>query len=454
MKIQWKITLLFTLVCLSLIVMLSVAVYYIANERAFQDFYTRLELRAVISAKINFDVSEQNQEAYETLRKQHVQRLPNEEEFIIRIDTVDKIGHSPLFERTGPDFFNSILRNNKASLRHNFEFYEGILHEAPNNGQRYFIIVSATNGAAQSFLDNLKKILTTVCVVATIVVFIIGILFSRQVLAPIRNITRKVNNISITNLHERLAEGKGSDEISVLAATFNDMLSRLETAFETQNNFVSNASHELNTPLTAIIGEADYAMAKPRAPEQYNNSLQVIMSEAQKLQAVTRGLLELAQSSFSDRVTQEGVRIDELIHNCYQVARNVYPNTPIHIDESLSPADRDRALVYGNAQLFELAVSNVLLNACKYSGDRPVTVAYGLTTTHCHIIVSDNGIGIPENELKHIYDPFFRASNTKKTKGYGIGLPLARNIIRLYKGEIIVSSHENVGTEVVIKFPL
>lgn len=454
MKIQWKIALLFTLVCVSIIAMLSITVYYIANERAFQDFYTRLELRAIIASKINFDINEQNQEAYDNLRRQHVQRLPSEEEFIIRLDTLDRVKNSRLYNLTGEEFLQRIVQDKKAGLRHDFQFFEGILHEAPGTGVKYLIIVSAINTYAQRFLDNLGRILITVCIGSTIVVFSFGIFFSRQVLAPIRNITNKVNNISVTNLHERLEEGKGTDEISVLAATFNDMLSRLETSFETQNNFVSNASHELNTPLTAIIGEADFALAKQRSPESYDKSLQVIMSEAMKLQAITRGLLELAQIGFSDRVQYEAVYIDEIIHNCLTVAYNVYPQSPVILDKSLSPEDSRNLILQGNAQLFELAISNVLLNACKYSSGKPVTLAFGRSTTHVNIIVSDNGIGIPGNEIKHIFDPFFRASNVKQTRGYGIGLPLARNIIRLYKGSIEISSHENIGTEVVIKFPL
>src|SRR5581483_6032447 len=98
MKIQLKITLLFTLLCLSVVLLLSTAVYYFANEKAFQDFYTRLELRAVIASKINFDVNQNSLEAYEHLRKQHLQQLPEEEEFIIRTDTLDRIQNTSLYK--------------------------------------------------------------------------------------------------------------------------------------------------------------------------------------------------------------------------------------------------------------------------------------------------------------------------------------------------------------------
>ena len=414
MKIQLKITLLFTLLCFSVVVLVSTAVYYFANEKAFQDFYVRLELRAVIASRINFDVNEQSQEAYEQLRRQHLQLLPEEEEFIIRVDTIERLKNSALYKTAGPAFFSDAVRDGKAVSRHKFQFFAGIIHQAPAGN--YLIIVSAVHSYAQNFLLNLQRILIISCILSTLVLFSIGLLFSRQVLSPIRNIAKRVTNISVTSLHERLEVRDGKDEISFLTATFNDMLSRLETAFETQNNFVSNASHELNTPLTAIIGEADLALVRERDPERYRASLQVIMSEAEKLKAITSGLLELAQSSFRGNLVYEQVRIDELVHNSLQVAANVYPDHPVRLDQSLHPEVSRELSIRGNGQLFELAISNVLLNACKYSGDKPVTFAVAASKTHVIFIITDQGIGIPESDMKHIFDPFFRASNVAATR--------------------------------------
>ena len=457
MKIQLKITLLFTGLCLAVIILLSTSVWYFANEKAFEDFYTRLTLRAVVASRANFDASDQNQQVYETLRREHLQRLPEEEEYIIRTDTLDRIRATPLYGTIGTSFFDEVRQKGKASGRHKFQFFAGIIHKAPQG--EYLIIITAVHSYAQHFLADLKNILTTGSIISVLVLITIGLLFSRQVLYPIRNIARRVNTISVTSLHERL-DVKGKDEVSVLATTFNDMLSRLETAFDTQNNFVSNASHELNTPLTAIIGEADLALTRQRSPEEYQAALAIIMAEAEKLRSITRGLLELAQSSFHGNLVYEPVDVDELVYNSLGVAHNVYPQDGIQLDKSLHPdaakltgAGRKLTL-HGNSQLFELAISNILLNACKYSEGKPVTFAVAASSTNIIFIITDHGIGIPEGQIKHVFDPFFRASNVKKTPGYGIGLPLAQNIIRLYKGSITISSKENVGTEVIVKFPL
>jgi signal transduction histidine kinase len=107
----------------------------------------------------------------------------------------------------------------------------------------------------------------------------------------------------------------------------------------------------------------------------------------------------------------------------------------------------------GNEQLLHLAISNIVNNACKYSDYQPVSISIGTSEHSIVIVIKDTGIGIPDDELKYIYDPFFRASNTKNYEGYGIGLPLTNNIVRLHDGEIKVSSRVGEGTTVQLTFP-
>jgi signal transduction histidine kinase len=118
------------------------------------------------------------------------------------------------------------------------------------------------------------------------------------------------------------------------------------------------------------------------------------------------------------------------------------------------PDNPEKLKVLGNEQLLHLAFSNVILNAYKYSNNQEVRVLLSVEETSIVIEVQDNGVGIPKDELQYIYDPFWRGSNTKNFEGYGIGLPLTRNIIKIHNGEIIVISEKNKGTIVLLKIPL
>ncbi|WP_228446533.1 sensor histidine kinase [Chryseobacterium sp. 3008163] len=136
-----------------------------------------------------------------------------------------------------------------------------------------------------------------------------------------------------------------------------------------------------------------------------------------------------------------------------ETIRKIDSRNNIFLDISMLPDNPKKLKVQGNEQLLHLAVANIVNNGCKYSNFQQVKVSLGATDTDVYIIIKDTGIGIPETEMDKIYDPFFRASNTKNYEGYGIGLPLARNIVRMHNGELIVSSHENQGTTVQMRFP-
>lgn len=233
------------------------------------------------------------------------------------------------------------------------------------------------------------------------------------------------------------------------------MLDRLETSFETQNNFISNASHELSTPLTTIIGEADVTLVKERTTAEYIDALTVIQKEAERLEKITKSLLFLAQTGLTGKVQKfEKVRADQLLWDVKSTIDKINPKNKVQLNLSLMPDNPEQLKIQGNEQLLHLAISNLINNACKYSNNQTVIVSIGTAGDKVIIVIKDLGIGIPENELKYIYDPFFRASNTREYEGYGIGLPLTRNIVRLHKGELIVNSKINEGTTVQISFPI
>ncbi|MEB0248849.1 HAMP domain-containing sensor histidine kinase, partial [Mucilaginibacter sp. 5B2] len=255
--------------------------------------------------------------------------------------------------------------------------------------------------------------------------------------------------------HMRLDDVKGKDEIAELVLTFNNMLTRLETAFETQNNFVSNASHELRTPLAIISGETQLLLMGNKVTEDGREAVNTILAQAEKLGHILASLLGLAQTGFDGKKQNwTKIRVDELVMDVADSVKKIDRNSVIDVDFSSLPNDENLLYTEGNVNLLQLAVSNIVLNACKYSNNRPVNVQVTAQDGCIIIKVSDKGIGIPEQEQQHIFEPFFRASNTGEFKGHGIGLPLTLNIIRLHKGTIGIRSEEQVGTEIQIILPV
>jgi signal transduction histidine kinase len=451
-RTQLKITLLYTGLTAATILLLSLLVYFFAERMSSQDFYKRLDIRAVMVAQQNFPQNAGASDLIKDLRKEYLEKLPNEKEYFKVIDRAKS--HNIIDSVNLPEtFYRDIFNNQQAVYRKGDVYYAGILYR--QNGKSIIVVVSARNEYIKRQLTNLRSILLVGFVLSTVLIFALGWFFSKQIFLPIRKMTQKVRNINTENLHLRLNIGKNKDEISDLAVTFNNMLDRLETSFESQNNFVSNASHELSTPLTSIIGEAELALQKVRSPERYQEAMNIILKESERLKAIIQSLLNLAQTGFDGKKQiQETLRADELIWNAKSAVDRIYPGNRIRIDYTLLPEDDEKLKIRGNEHLLVLALTNIMLNACKYSENKEVVVAIAASNTRLFLIVKDEGIGIPEQELRYIYDPFFRASNTGEVKGYGIGLPLARNIIRLHNGELNVTSVVNKGTEVQMSFPI
>jgi signal transduction histidine kinase len=165
--------------------------------------------------------------------------------------------------------------------------------------------------------------------------------------------------------------------------------------------------------------------------------------------------LYLAQTGYSNKkVNFEILRTDELLWQTKEMLDKLNPKNNIIIDFSLLPENPLKLKIMGNKQLLYLAFINILTNACKYSNNKTVNVSIAASDNLVFLVFKDQGIGIPESEMQFIYDPFFRASNTRHFEGYGIGLPLSRNIIKIHNGQLLVTSVVNEGTTVQIKFPL
>lgn len=451
-KTQLKITLLYTVLTGATILLLSVLVYYFAQRLSAEDFYKRLDIRAVMVAQANYPQSAGASALINDLRNEYLEKLPNEKEYFREVSKDSERVAIP--EAALPAYFyDNLFLEDKAVYKKGDTYYAGILHR--QNGKRIVVVVSAQNEFIRNQLKNLRGILLTGFILSTVIIFVLGWFFSKRIFLPIRKMTRSVQDINTENLHLRLAVGQDNDEVSDLARTFNNMLDRLETSFESQNNFVSNASHELSTPLTSIIGEAELALQKERSPERYQEAMQIILKESERLKSIIQSLLSLAQTGF-DGKKQSLVRLraDEVVLMAKNAVARIYPESRVKIDYALMPENEEQLQIWGNENLLVLALTNIILNACKYSGNKEVTVAIASGSARLFIIVKDQGIGIPADELRYIYDPFFRASNTGVVKGYGIGLPLARNIIRIHNGELQVTSEVNLGTEVRIILPV
>jgi signal transduction histidine kinase len=427
-------------------------IYYSISNYAFTDFYKRLEIRAASLAKVKLE-KQTDVGVIREIQKDYLEKLPNQKEYILLIQNED-VRYQPIYKQVDKEFVANIISQNIANYSKKNKFYSGIRYHA-SSGNDYVVIVGAENYFYTHHITYLQKLIVTSLIYAILLVLLIALFISRTLTKPINRIITNVEKISTENLHLRLKLPHKNDALQRLTLTFNDMLNRLETSFETQKNFISNASHELNTPLTAIIGEADLALSKTRSPKEYQDSLQKILEESERLNKKIKALLFLAQTGYDGKRQKfDKVRVDQLILDVVETIHKINNKVQVRIDFSLLPEMPQKLKIKGNEQLLHLALSNIIINGCKYSDNKPVSVALTASDKDVIIVIKDYGIGIPAQELQYIYDPFFRASNTSSYEGYGIGLPLSQNIIKMHGGKLQVNSQINEGTSVQINIPI
>jgi heavy metal sensor kinase len=273
---------------------------------------------------------------------------------------------------------------------------------------------------------------------------VVGSLLAASALRPIDRMTRAALEISRTsNLQQRL-EVTSQDELGSLATTFNEMLDRLQVLFRTQQRFVADVSHELRTPLTTIRGNIDLLKrGAAQDPESRKETLQTIEEETARMTRLASDLLLLAQADSGIRLNLKPVELDTLLLEVYRQARMMADGQEIKLGHE------DQAIVLGDVDRLRQLLLNLLDNAVKYTpaGGDIILMLYR-DAEWIRVMVKDSGIGIPEKDLPHVFDRFYRAdrSRSKGKTGTGLGLSIARWIAEAHGGNLTVESVEGEGS--------
>lgn len=305
------------------------------------------------------------------------------------------------------------------------------------NGQ--FIAVLQVAQSLDQVQITLQRLLITLLVSIPLVVVIAGLSgywLAGRALQPIDQITRTARRISAEDLSERLNLPDTNDEVGRLANTFDQMLTRLDEAFQRERQFTADASHELRTPLTAIQAILGMTREKRRTVKEYEQVLDDLAEETDRLRTLTENLLQLARGELKDKATYEQVSLSELIRDVCESFRPLTEAKGLALqcevaDDLFVTADSDA--------LIRLFV-NLLDNAIKYTEQGRISVSATSQRDGIKIVVADTGLGIEANDLPRVFDRFYRADKSRSTPGSGIGLTIARQIVEDYGGTIMAES--------------
>lgn len=331
---------------------------------------------------------------------------------------------------------------------------EAVAYRYDDNNYKVFIISAANDQDGRLNLARLKTILLLGFIMGIVSALIIGFIFSQRLLHPIKKIANDVSDISVQNLTRRVSAGKVKDEWHSLANTFNQLLDKLQEGFELQRRFISNASHELSTPLTSISSQLEVILEKDRSSEEYRRVIQSVYHDVRHMGKLTQTLLEFARASGNKGGLDINlIRIDEILMHLPSELGKINSDYSVILSFHDMPEEEEKLLVFGNEALLLTAIRNIALNACKYSDNHEATISLKTNENRVDIEITDQGIGIPADEIENIFQPFYRASKDGEGRGFGLGLSMADRIIKLHKGSIKVHSVVGQGTTFAISIP-
>lgn len=450
MRIKTRLTLWFTLLVASILLVFAVVVYWSSSKNREVEFFEELEKEAITKAKLYLETEVKSSTLHQIYKYNNevineVQVAVYDFDFNLLYHDAEEIDSV----KETKEMIDQITSKGRVHLFQGEWQVIGIVYNS--GGKDYVVTAIALDQYGYTKLHNLFLTILLLSIVSLIVIYFVGSFFADRVLHPLKLMNQEINNITATNLDLRVSTDVNQDELSRLGNTFNTMLDRLEQSFDSQKQFVSNISHELRTPLAAVIAELELSLVKEQEKEEYVRTIENALGDAKRLVRLSNSLLDFAKASYDPtEIVFKPTRVDEVVLDaCQKIQKaNSGYTFGFMIDERID--SEELVTVYANPYLLEVAIANLLENACKYSDNHHGTVSISNLNGAVIIEIADQGLGMSAEDLDSIFKPFFRGENGKHFDGNGIGLSLTKKVIDLHKGTIIVQSEVNKGTTFTI----
>ena len=332
-------------------------------------------------------------------------------------------------------------------------------HEVGDNYPYLLMTLPVRGGVIQGFLyqrrfvravRDLRNLFLYVAPLMLLLTSGIAYVLARGSLQPIKDITATARRISATHLEETIPTSGSQDELDELANTLNEMMDRVRKGVARTRRFSANVAHELRTPLNRMRGRLEFTLEKDRSPEEYRDALGELMLDVEHLSEGVHGLMRLAQSEAGLSAEQRvDVDLRALLLEVVAFFEPLAEEEGIQLDLPELP----EISVPGDPSWLHQVFANLVHNAIKYTPEGgTVSLEAGVRGREATILVRDTGIGISPDEAERIFEPFHRVGSTPDAPGVGLGLTLARELVRAHGGELQLMSGAN-GSDFVVRLP-
>jgi two-component system, OmpR family, sensor histidine kinase ArlS len=455
MPIRLRIIFLFAVLVVIILGVVCTGVYYFSYTARVNTIKTRLTNRAITTARLLAQK--------EVFDQQLVRRIDSLTTMALKNKTVQAYDYQnnkiySYSEMPGDSLMIDEVLLDEARINQSYYFTVGakevVAYHYTDDNARLVVVTAAEDVDGRQNMKRLRDILLLSFFIGIALIIVFGYLFSARLLRPVKRITDEVREISAQNLARQITGWKPKDEWYQLTKTLNELLNRLKESFDLQRRFISNASHELSTPLTSVSSQLEVSLQRDRSAGEYRKVMESVHQDVQHMSRLVQVLLEFAKASGdAGGLEINRIRIDEIIMRLSSEIPKLDPAYSIRIQFGKLPESEEDLLVLGNETLLFSAIKNIVENACKYSREKKAVVLFETREKMIVISVLDQGKGIPENEIQKIFQPFYRVEENIASEGFGLGLALADKIIKLHNGRIEIESNAGTGTKFTILLP-
>ncbi|WP_269235179.1 sensor histidine kinase [Flavobacterium flavigenum] len=435
MTLKNRISLLVSLLFTILFGLASTVIFVLYSNFRKEEFRDRLEIKALSNIKLLVNVQEVDDQLLKMIDQNSINKLYDEKTLVF--DSHFKLIYSSIDDAKIDWSVDDLkyLKRHKTFFKQqgDYEVY-GVFYDTKDRD--FYALISATDDYGKRKLLFLRYTLIISYIFFTCICWVLTSLMVKKAMNPLNIFHQKIKNINENNLDTRVESKSNKNEIDLIANEFNFMMDRIEVSYQKQKEFTAHASHELRTPLSRITSQIENTIADPETSSKGKTFLNTILSDVNHLSELIHSLLVLSKIDTKTSANDEIQRMDEILFSAIENLNKTFPDFVIlfEIEES---DNLDTALeIKGNKNLLEIAVSNVLKNACVYSDNKQAKVKISTQENHLIISVLNTGKTLNENEQKNLFQPFMRGENSKGTSGFGLGLRIVNRILILHNAKI------------------
>lgn len=446
MNLRLRFVIILTTIVSVILITSDVIIFLIYSNFREQDYNNRLWSEAYSSYKRFYNITNIDKKTEEELAKYTPPNLSDRKTVLIN-DSGRIVYLRPDTLKYKID--TALLSKIKTQGQYYFNIGQiqgiGLYFNSP--GKSCYAISTAFDRYGFLRISKLQNIMAFVGLGSIVIIGLFSFLYVINTTRPLVLLSERMRHISESNLKERVSvnrEHANGNEVVQMALNFNNMLDRLDHAFEMQQTFVHHASHELRTPLASMLSQTESALKKQLDSSEAKAVLNSLKEDQQELIELTNNLLMLSQYekiSFSNDWPK--LRIDEVLYESISNAQKLFPDLTINFDFSKLPENEESLSIKGNETLLRSAFRNLIKNAYLYSDNKKLNITIEALPQLINLYFENTGNTLSATEMQSVFLPFFRGANTQKKKGFGLGLSIVKRIIAIHNGIITYEVIDN-----------